>query len=93
MNDQNLEVVNLTSEMPLLMENKTIIEYAEQYIKEKNIDDAIFNQINHIRLYKEMIIPAELVRARGGERTNAYNELEKKSLLKQNLKFPKVKNQ
>ena len=74
------------------MENKIIMEYAEQYIKEKNIDDAIFNQTNHIRLYKEMIIPAELVRARGEDRTDTYNELEKKSLLKWNIKFPKVKN-
>ena len=54
------------------------------------MDDAIFDQINYVRLYKEMIISTELVRARGGERTNAYNELKKKSLLKWNVKFPKV---
>ena len=90
MNDQNLEVVNLISEIPFLIENKMIIEYAEQYIKEKNMDNTIFNQINHIRLYKEMIIPVELVRVRGRDRTKAYNKLEAKSILKQKVNFPIV---
>ena len=45
MNNQNLEVMNLTSKILFLMENKTIMEYIEQYTKEKDMDDAIFNQI------------------------------------------------
>ena len=64
--------------------------YIEKYTKENNLDDAIFDQINHIRLYKKLIIPAKLVRARGRERTNAYNKLEEKSILKWNINFPKV---
>jgi len=37
-----------------------------------------------------MIIPAELVGARGRERMEAFTNIEKKSLLKWQVNFPKV---
>ena len=93
MNNQNLEIENLTVEMLFLIENKMIMKYIEQYMKEKDMDDAVFNQINHVRLCKEMIISTELVRARGEEKTNACNKLEKKSLLKQKFNILKAKQE
>ena len=91
MNERNLEVVNSIVEILFLTENKMIMKYVGQYIKEKDMDNTIFNQINHIKLCKKIIISVELVGVRGRERTDAYNELEKKSMLKQNINFPKVK--
>ena len=50
-----------------------IIDYVKQYMIENDLDNAIFNQINYIQLYKKMIISVELVRIRRRDRTNAYN--------------------
>ena len=43
MKERKLEVVNQTIEMPFLMDNKTIIEYIEQYMKENDLDNVIFD--------------------------------------------------
>ena len=41
--EQNLEVLNLAVKMPILIENKTIIDYVEQYMKENDLNDAVFD--------------------------------------------------
>ena len=82
MNERNLEVVNQTIDQPFLTNNKTIIEYAEQHIVKKELENSAYNRINYVQLYKEMIIPVELVEAKGRERIEAFTNIEKKSLLK-----------
>jgi len=49
-----------------------IIEYTEQYIVEKELENSVCDRINYVWLYKEMTIPAELVGARGRERMEAF---------------------
>ena len=68
--------------MSFLIENKMIIDYVKQYMIENDLDNIAFDQVNYVWLYKKMIIPTELVRARERDRTDAYNELEDKSILK-----------
>ena len=41
--DRNLEVINPIIDRPFIMENKTIIEFVEQYIKEKKLENIVFD--------------------------------------------------
>ena len=50
--DRNLEVINPIIDRMFIMENKMIIESTEQYIKEKKLENIVFDQINHIQFYK-----------------------------------------
>ena len=45
------------------------MDYAKEYVKEEQIDENNITIINHIRLYKRMLIPCELVRMNGDKRT------------------------
>ena len=66
------------------------MDFAEQYIKESNLKVEVFDQINHVQQFKSMLIPAELVGARGRDRTDAYDNIKSKSQLKWNFNFPNV---
>ena len=46
--------------------NKTIMHYVKQYIAENEVYKNTYDQLNHICLYKKIIIPPELVRIWGG---------------------------
>ena len=48
-----------------ITQNKTIIDLVCQFIIEKKEDRDIYNQINHEWLFKKILLPAKLVRARG----------------------------
>ena len=41
------------------------MDYAKKHIKVNELSREVFDQINHVRLQKEMILLAELVRVRG----------------------------
>ena len=41
--DRNLEVINPIIDRPFIMENKMIIEFVEQYIKEKKLENIVFD--------------------------------------------------
>ena len=58
-------MINRSLPLPKLIENITIIEVAREFIKEKELKVHCFDKINHVRLYKRMILLAELVGARG----------------------------
>jgi len=47
--DRKLEIVNPINEYPFITENKMIIDFVEQYIKESNLKVEVFDQINHVR--------------------------------------------
>ena len=51
----------------------------------------VFNLINHVRLYKKVIIPVEIMEARGLRTTECYNEIIAKCMLKWDIEFPLVK--
>ena len=67
------------------------MDYTKKYIKVNKLLEEVFDQINHIRLYKEMILPAELVRAREQNIASTFQYINIKSLLKQKINFPSVK--
>ena len=47
-----------------ITKNKMLIEYIHNYIKENKLKDEVYNQINHIRLFKKDLIPTVIVGAR-----------------------------
>ena len=53
---RNLKLVNRTNEDEGITKNKTIIDYAIQYVRREEIDNREIEVINHVRLYKRMIL-------------------------------------
>jgi len=49
--------------------NKTIIDYAIDFIKLNRKPNRTFQMINHIRLFKQMLLQAELIQMNGRKRT------------------------
>ena len=66
------------------------MEFAANSAKEKELKNDAVDQINHIRLFKNIIIPIEIIRARGLETTEYYNKIEAKSIIEQNIDFPLI---
>ena len=57
--------------------NKSIMAYAREYRKETNLGINALKLINHIRLYKRVFLPFELVGQSGKDQTDAFrNNLE-----------------
>ena len=63
------------------------MEYVTEYIKEKELRSEVYDQINHIQLYKKVILLAEVVWARGLLTTEYYNRIEVKSIIEWKLTF------
>ena len=55
------------------------------------LKNKVFDLINHVRLYKNVIILAEIVGARGIRTTEYYNEIIAQSMLKWDIEFLLVK--
>ena len=75
-------MINRSLPLPKLTENIIIIEVARQFIKEKELKVHCFDKINYIRIHKRMILPVELVGARGRKQTEICDKIEARSLLK-----------
>ena len=59
------------NEMKWITKNKTIIDYAIQYSKDLTLIEAI----NHVRIYKKMILPFELFGFNGNCKTREFREV------------------
>ena len=60
-----------------ITKNKTLMIYAREYVREETKDIEIIKLLNHVRLYKGIFLPCELVGQNGKEQTSAYrNNLE-----------------
>ena len=55
------------------------MSYTIEYIKSNNLKNKVFDHINHIHLFKKVIIPVALVGDRGGWRTNYFDAIKIKS--------------
>ena len=53
---RNLKLVNRTNKDKGITKNKTIMDYAIQYVRREEIDNREIEVINHVRLYKRMIL-------------------------------------
>ena len=87
MNDRNLIIVNDTANYVKFTDNKTIMKYVIEYISSKELHKVIYNQINHVHLYKKILLPAEIVGAEGRCKTKYYFNFEATSTLQWKIKF------
>jgi len=66
------------------------MDYAIDYVKEKNLAMKILALINHVRLHKEIILLYELVGMEGRCKTLEFRNTNDKSCIKWKIKFPKL---
>ena len=52
-----------------------------EFVKERKLNQQSYDEINHVRMYKQMILPTEIVRARRRKLIEAFDNIEAKSLL------------
>ena len=57
------------------------MQLVAEFIKERKLNQQSYDEINHVRMYKQMILPAEIVRARGRKLIEVFDNIEAKSLL------------
>ena len=69
------------------------MQLAVEYIQQNKLKLEIFDQINHIWLYKKAILPVELIESNGRIVTECFEAIENKSMLKwvfNSLDIPKL---
>ena len=62
--------------------NKSIMRYAREYVKDDNNKINTLKLINHVRLYKRVYLPCELLGQSGRDQTIAYRDKEAESQIK-----------
>jgi len=62
--------------------NKTIMQYAVEYVEIEKNDPKILRQINYVRMKKGILLPYEVVGARRRMRTHCYDNIEAMSLIR-----------
>ena len=60
------------------------------YVQRKELEKSILAPLNHVRLFKQMILPCELLGLKGEEEIKSYKEVLEKSCLKWKILFPEV---
>ena len=58
-----------------------------EYIKCNKLKSEVYNQINHVRLYKKVVLPIELVRNQSRVVTEYFKTLEAESLIEWKFQF------
>ena len=59
------------------------MQYAREYTSKSSNETIVLKLINHVRLYKRVFLPFELIGNSGKEQTEAYRIQEKQSQIKQ----------
>ena len=88
---RELKIVNRTNERKWMSKNKTIMDYAIKYVNEKELDYGIVEAINHVRIFKQMILPYELVGFCGNKETKEAREVYERSSVIWKVKFKAVR--
>ena len=57
------------------------MKYTVEYIQQNKLKVEVFNQINHVRLYKKAVLPIELIENQGRILTECFESIEASSLL------------
>jgi len=76
----NLHLYNDPNQI-LITNNKMIMQYAIEYLKQKELNNKTIDHINYMWLYKKMILPIELVSTSGNGQTDAFWDIEAESLI------------
>ena len=77
-----IEISNIEQEDKLIINNLIIIDYVKKYMEEENHEKKIIAPINHVRLFKSIILPCELVGLKGMCRIDKMRNLMKKSCIR-----------
>jgi len=65
--------VNSTQREIVITSNKIIINYAQDYMKVYKLNDGTYNQINHMRFHKKLLLPVKIVGDRNRRTIECYN--------------------
>ena len=84
---RKITIVNHKNPMPKISENKTIMNMAQEFIKEKKINENAQDEINYIQLTKKTILLLELVGMKGKARIEVCENIRAKSSKKQKINF------
>jgi len=87
---RKITIQNEKSIIKTITNNKTIMDYAKEYVQETNKDENILAIINHVRIYQKMLIPCELVGMQGNQQTREMTNSNTTSCIRWNFKFPKM---
>ena len=87
---KKIKIINDRNENQIITENKILMEFIAEYVKEKGLKNNFIDQINHIRLFKKVILLEEIIRVRGSATTECYETIEERSILEWNIEFPLI---
>jgi len=88
--ERKIEITNTNNRIKEITCNKTIMDFAKEYIEVTQQDIKWIATINHVRLYKKMILPCELVGMNGGKRTKEMKEWNTRSCIQWKINFPTI---
>ena len=57
------------------------MQYATEYVEQAKLQSKIMDYINHIRIYKKMLLPIELIGATGNGKIELFQTIEAKSII------------
>ena len=84
--EREMTIIKCINEIPSIIGIRIIIDLAVQYANENKVESKtrikLLQNINMVRLYKETILPFELVGVDGRNTTNAYWNQGKTSSIK-----------
>ena len=87
---RSIDLVNLHNIKMIKTANKTIMDYIQIYVENRKLSINIIPPINHIRMYKKMYLPCELIGLCGNKKTREFREGLETSSIRQKVKFVQV---
>lgn len=87
---RNIKFVNTDLNQYVETSNKTIMDLATEYVISKKLSEESIAPINHVRLFKRMILPCELVGLMGNCKTKCFHNVLEVSSLVWKIDFPIV---
>ena len=84
---RQLVVENRMNEPKWMSQNKTIMDYAIQYVRAEGLKEEILASINQVGNYKRMLLPCELVGLSRNKTTKEMREKVARSCIKWKYKF------
>ena len=74
-----------------MSKNESIMDYSIKYVKAEELDYNVVEAINHVRIFKKMILPYELIGFRGDKVTKEAREVYERSAIIWNVKFEEIR--
>ena len=86
-----IKIVNNENEIKIITQNKTIMDWVKEYVKNEKIPSDKIAKINYIWIYKKIYLPCELVGSDGLKETNCKKYPFEKSCIRWKINFIKVR--